>query len=114
MSFWSKLLKGGAAERYQKGIEYFNDGDYDKAARFLDDVITESKGRGSPIAKLSAFYAAEAHAKLGIAEFFNEYRRQTGTVGVIDCKTLEVVSILRAERDLSKYQEAIAKAMPSS
>ena len=69
MSFWSKLLKGGAAERYQKGIEYFNDGDFDKAARFLDDVITESKGRGSPIAKLSAFYAAEAHAKLGIAEF---------------------------------------------
>jgi thiol-disulfide isomerase/thioredoxin len=52
--------------------------------------------------------------KLGIADFFNEYRRQTGTVGVIDCKTLETVSILRAERDLSKYQEAIAKAMPSS
>ena len=52
--------------------------------------------------------------RLGIAEFFNEYRRQTGTVAVIDCKTLEPVSILRAERDLSKYQEAIAKATPSS
>jgi thiol-disulfide isomerase/thioredoxin len=63
----------------------------------------------------AAFEASRATAeKLGIAEFFNEYRRQTGTVGVIDCKTLEVVSILRAERDLSKYQEAIAKATPSS
>jgi thiol-disulfide isomerase/thioredoxin len=63
----------------------------------------------------AAFEASRATAeKLGIADFFNEYRRQTGTVGVIDCKTLETLSILRAERDLSKYQEAIAKATPSS
>jgi thiol-disulfide isomerase/thioredoxin len=52
--------------------------------------------------------------KLGIADFFNEYRRQTGTVAVIDCKTLRTVSILRAERDLSKYKEAIAEATPAS
>jgi thiol-disulfide isomerase/thioredoxin len=52
--------------------------------------------------------------KLGIADFFNEYRRQTGTVAVIDCKTLRTVSILRAERDLSKYREAIAKVTPAS
>jgi thiol-disulfide isomerase/thioredoxin len=52
--------------------------------------------------------------ELGIADFFNEYRRQTGTVAVIDCKTLKPVSILRAERDLSKYREAIAKATPAS
>ena len=50
---------------------------------------------------------------LGIGEFLKEYRRQTGTVAVIDCKTLEPVSILRAEQDLSKYQEAIAKARSS-
>ena len=52
--------------------------------------------------------------KLGIADFFIDYRRQTGTVAVIDCKTLRTVSILRAERDLSKYREAIAKATPAS
>jgi len=52
--------------------------------------------------------------KLGFADFFIEYRRQTGTVAVIDCKTLEPVSILRAERDISKYRAAIAKAMPAS
>ena len=63
----------------------------------------------------AAFEASKATAEnLGIADFFIEYRRQTGTVGVIDCKTLKLVSILRAERDLSKYQEAIAKATPSS
>ena len=51
---------------------------------------------------------------LGIGDFFKEFRRQTGTVAVIDCKTLEPVSILRAERDLSKYKKAIARAANSS
>ncbi len=61
-----------------------------------------------------SFEASVARAEeLGIGDFFKEYRRQTGTVGVIDCKTLAPVSILRAERDLSKYQEAIAKARSS-
>ncbi|MBW2244443.1 MAG: hypothetical protein JRH01_20855 [Deltaproteobacteria bacterium] len=55
--------------------------------------------------------ASRAKAEeLGIGDFFREVRRQTGTVAVIDCKTLEPVSILRAEHDLSKYKEAIAKA----
>ena len=59
----------------------------------------------------AAFEASKATAEaLGIGDFFKEFRRQTGTVAVIDCKTLEPVSILRAERDLSKYKEAIARA----
>ncbi len=63
----------------------------------------------------AAFEASKATAeKLGIADFFIEHRRQTGTVGVIDCETHETVAILRAERDLSKYREAIAKAKPAS
>ena len=63
----------------------------------------------------AATEASRATAEeLGIADFFNDYRRQTGTVAVIDCKTLRTVSILRAERDLSKYVEAIAKATPAS
>jgi thiol-disulfide isomerase/thioredoxin len=63
----------------------------------------------------AATEASKATAeKLGFAEFFVEYRRQTGTVGVIDCETLETVAILRAERDVSKYRAAIAKAMPAS
>ncbi len=63
----------------------------------------------------AATEASRATAEeLGITDFFNEYRRQTGTVGVIDCKTLRTVSILRAERDLSKYREAIAKVTPAS
>jgi thiol-disulfide isomerase/thioredoxin len=62
----------------------------------------------------AATEASKATAeKLGFADFFVEYRRQTGTVGVIDCETHETVAILRAERDVSKYRAAIAKAMPA-
>lgn len=63
----------------------------------------------------ASFEASRATAEaLGIGDFFREFRRQTGTVAVIDCKTLKPVSILRAEQDLSKYKEAIAKAANSS
>lgn len=59
----------------------------------------------------SAFDASKARAEeLGIHDFFLDYRRQTGTVAVIDCETREPVSILRAEHDLAKYREAIAQA----
>ncbi len=61
-----------------------------------------------------SYNASMARAEeLGIGDFFMEYRGQTGTVAVIDRKTLEPVSILRAERNLAKYQEAIDKARSS-
>ena len=69
MSFWTKLFRGGKDDEYQKGIKLFNDGDYDGAVKVLEKVIAESKSKGSPIAKLGAFYAAEAHAKIGVAQF---------------------------------------------
>ena len=70
MSLWSRLFRGSAGDQYQKGIEYFNEGNYDEAVRCLEQVVAEEKGRQSPIAKLGAFYVAEAHGKLGIAELF--------------------------------------------
>ncbi len=71
MAFWTKLFQRDSAdETYQKGIKYFNEGDYDLAVKYLEEVMAESRSRASPIAKLGAFYAAEAHAKLGVAEFY--------------------------------------------
>jgi tetratricopeptide (TPR) repeat protein len=71
VSFWTRLLKGAKGEdSYQKGISLFNEGKYDQAVEVLEGVIAESKSRGSPIAKLGAFYAAEARAKIGIARFY--------------------------------------------
>jgi thiol-disulfide isomerase/thioredoxin len=48
--------------------------------------------------------------RLGIGEFFQEYRSRTGTIVVLDCNTREPVAILNAERDLEKYRQAIARA----
>ena len=70
MSLWSRLFRSSASEHYQKGIRYFNEGDYDRAVEYLERVVTGEKSRDSAIAKLGAFYAAEAHSKLGMAEFY--------------------------------------------
>ena len=62
-----------------------------------------------------AFEESKARAEaLGLLDFFRDYQRQTGTVAVIDCESHEPVAILRAEKDLLKYQEAIDKAGKSS
>ena len=51
MSLWSRLFRGSAGDQYQKGIEYFNEGNYDEAVRCLEQVVADEKGRQSPIAK---------------------------------------------------------------
>ena len=56
---------------------------------------------------------AEAQ-RLGIDEFFQEFRKQTGTVAVLDCETREPVVVLKGERDYAKYVEAVDKAGHSS
>lgn len=58
-----------------------------------------------------AYRESEATAeRLGIREFFQEYRSRTGTVAVLDCKSHEPVAIMSAERDFEKYREAVARA----
>ncbi len=52
----------------------------------------------------------ETATRLGIDEFFSTYRARTGTIGVLDCNTLEPVVILNAERDLDAYLQAIDRA----
>ncbi|MEJ2721327.1 MAG: tetratricopeptide repeat protein [bacterium] len=69
MSLWSRFFRSSVGEQYQRGIKFFNEGDYDQAVRCLEEVVAGDRSRESPIAKLSAFYAAEARSKLGIAEF---------------------------------------------
>lgn len=69
MSFWTRLLRGTAGDQYHRGIRLFNEGNYDEAVRVLEDVIAGGDRHANPFAKLGAFYAAEAHAKLGLANF---------------------------------------------
>jgi len=56
---------------------------------------------------------AEAE-RLGIADFFQKYRSKTGTIAVLDCTTHEPVVVLRGERNIAKYREAVARAGRSS
>jgi len=69
LSLWSRLFHSATGDQYHKGIRYFNDGDYDHAIECLEQVVVEDRTRESPVAKLGAFYASEAHSKLGVAEF---------------------------------------------
>ena len=63
----------------------------------------------------TAFEASRAEAaRLGIGEFFDEYRGRTGTIAVLDCETRKPVSVGGGERDLSTYREAVARAAKPS
>jgi len=52
--------------------------------------------------------------RLGISDFFQEYRSRTGTIAVLACHTREPVAIMYGERDLEKYRAAIARASGAS
>jgi len=42
VAFWTKLFQRESAnETYQKGIKYFNEGDYDLAVKFLEEVMRQ-------------------------------------------------------------------------
>ena len=63
----------------------------------------------------AAYEKSRAEAKrLGIIDFFERYKKRTGTIAVLDCKTLEPVEVLRGESDLSKVRDAVARASRSS
>lgn len=58
-----------------------------------------------------AFEQSRATAsRLGLDEFFSEYRSRTGTIAVLDCKSRQPVAVMSGEVDLSKYLDAISKA----
>jgi thiol-disulfide isomerase/thioredoxin len=58
-----------------------------------------------------AFQESKLEAeRLGISEFFQEFRSKTGTIAVLDCRTREPVAKLTGERSLARYREAITKA----
>ena len=52
--------------------------------------------------------------RMGVEDFFQEYRSQTGTVAVLACETRKPVVILQGERDFDKYRLAVEKASSPS
>lgn len=48
--------------------------------------------------------------RLGLRTFFDRYKSQTGTVGVLDGTTREPLTILKGETDTAPYVAAVAAA----
>ena len=72
-----------------------------------DQAVTVTLDVSDRAAYTESQTAAE---RLGISEFFQEYRNRTGTIAVLDCRSRKPVAVMSAERDLEKYREAIVRA----
>jgi thiol-disulfide isomerase/thioredoxin len=79
--------------------------------RIETDLADQATAVTLDVSDRVAYTQSQAEAeRLGISEFFQEYRSRTGTIAVLDCNTREPVAIMNAERDLEKYRQAIARA----
>jgi len=67
MSLFTKLFGLGESDHYNKGIEYYNRGEYDKAVVEFEAVIATIRNKSDPYYQLGMFYAAETHAHMGFA-----------------------------------------------
>lgn len=62
-----------------------------------------------------AYTESQAAAeRLGISEFFAQYRSKTGTIAVLDCRSGKPVAVMNAERDFEKYRAAVVLARGAS
>ncbi len=51
-----------------------------------------------------------AAERLGLGAFFDEYRRRTGSVGVLRGDSRETVAVLKGETDVQVYLATLAEA----
>ncbi len=52
--------------------------------------------------------------RLGIRPFFDRYKGKTGTVGVLDGRTRDAVTVMKGETDVARYEAAVAAAAAGS
>jgi thiol-disulfide isomerase/thioredoxin len=78
---------------------------YGESARFVVLDVTDKQ------ATLAASLEAD---RLGIREFFDANKGKTGTIGILDGSTGEVVEVFKGEFDPKAYQGTLAGAMKSS
>lgn len=67
MSIFGRLFRRDAMEDYLRGIILFNRERYDEAIGAFERSLRAVRDPSDPYAQLGAFYAAEAHAKIGLA-----------------------------------------------
>ena len=80
-------------------------------AQVQSDLSTQATLVTLDVTDRVAFQESRLQAeRLGISEFFQQYRSKTGTFAVLDCRTRVPVAKLTGERSLARYREAISKA----
>ena len=86
-----------------------------KLARVWEGIVSSLEEQATIVTFDVTDRAAYEHSRdeaerLGIGEFFAEYRKRTGAVAILDCKTREPVEILIGEPDVARYREALSRA----
>ncbi|MFB3908467.1 MAG: tetratricopeptide repeat protein [Candidatus Eisenbacteria bacterium] len=67
MSFLGRLFHRDGMSDYRRGILAFNRGDFDEAVEAFERTLASIQDPSDPYFSLGRFYAAEAHARLGLA-----------------------------------------------
>ncbi len=84
------------------------------------DALESSVGDGARFVVLDvtdkqALARSQAEAeRLGIVAFFDRYKSNTGTVGILHGTSREPVSVLKGELDVAVYEEALVAARGES
>ncbi len=89
MSLFTKLFGLGESDHYNKGIEYYNRGEYDRAVVEFEKVIATITDTSDPYYQLGMFYAAETHAHLG----FSFYKMRLPGLALYHLGRIEKLSI---------------------
>lgn len=53
--------------------------------------------------------AAREAESLGLGDFFDAHKSQTGTIALIDASTKQPLDVFKGELDFAKYQAALSK-----
>jgi tetratricopeptide (TPR) repeat protein len=68
VSVWERIFGIHKNPEYERGIKFFNEGNYELAVAELEKAIPKA-GKNDPIYALGMFYAAESHAHIGAAKY---------------------------------------------
>ena len=72
MGLLDRIFGRWSNQHYQDGMRHFNRRDYAAAVDAFDRLLNDVKHGDNPEVELARFYAAEAHAKLGLACFHSQ------------------------------------------
>lgn len=84
-------------------------------AKIVTDLADEATVVKLDVSDRVAYEESVAEAdRLGISKFFQDYRRRTGVIAILDCNTREPLVVFGGERDFDKYRDAVQKASQPS